>query len=302
MTDLSSSPVFLIPQARTGGTLLVTMLDAHPDLAMSYEIYPHLLMDEDGAAMDARAVREAIEGATPAGEAADQTAWIKGIDEPNLRTFLFRARRAGLDVEDIVDELARLIDEGFTFESLDGRLEFTDRLMKRKAERAGKSGWGGKMLADPAVLHARHPEARFFLVLRDGRDMAASMLHTGSFNTTPARAAEQWVKHIQDFRGFVADTDARAFEVRYEALIADPSAVLEEVCGFLGVAYDGAMLAYHQRDLALFKNPYGHLSHKQLAEGLNDSSVGRWRRDLSDADARAFMDVAGELMAELGYA
>ncbi len=33
--------------SRSGGTLMVTILDAHPDVAMSYELYPELLKTAD---------------------------------------------------------------------------------------------------------------------------------------------------------------------------------------------------------------------------------------------------------------
>ena len=36
---MGNPPIFPIPMGRTGGSLFVTTLDAHPALAMSYEIY-----------------------------------------------------------------------------------------------------------------------------------------------------------------------------------------------------------------------------------------------------------------------
>ena len=38
-----NSPIFIRGLSRSGGTLMVTILDAHPDIAMSYELYPNLL-------------------------------------------------------------------------------------------------------------------------------------------------------------------------------------------------------------------------------------------------------------------
>lgn len=292
-------PIFLIPRARTGGTLLITMLDAHPELAMSYEIYPQLLSDSADRPFTPNGILEAIDSARPSTD--DPTAWIRAIQQPNLRTFLFRARRAGLGMTDIVDELRAFSADHQGLDTPDDRLALIERLMRRKAANTHKRGWGGKMLADPFALHARYAEARFLLILRDGRDMTASLLTTGHFNTSAARAAEDWKRHILDFRAFATRSGAHAMEVRYESLVADPVAILTEVCAFIGVPYSSEMLAYHEHDLSLFRNPHGHLSHKQLVRGLNDRSVGRWRSDLTAQQVSEFTDVAGDLLAELGY-
>ena len=39
-------PIFIRGLSRSGGTLMVTLLDAHPDIAMSYELYPQMLEED----------------------------------------------------------------------------------------------------------------------------------------------------------------------------------------------------------------------------------------------------------------
>lgn len=41
--DDSVEPIFVRGISRSGGSLTATILDAHPDISMSYEIYPRLL-------------------------------------------------------------------------------------------------------------------------------------------------------------------------------------------------------------------------------------------------------------------
>ena len=59
------APIFVRGLSRSGGTLMVTILDAHPDLAMSYELYPSLL-EPDGSGMDMnmRRLARGIKGAS----------------------------------------------------------------------------------------------------------------------------------------------------------------------------------------------------------------------------------------------
>ena len=40
---IKPQPIFVRGMSRSGGTLVVTLLDAHPDVAMSYELYPNVL-------------------------------------------------------------------------------------------------------------------------------------------------------------------------------------------------------------------------------------------------------------------
>jgi hypothetical protein len=90
-------------------------------------------------------------------------------------------------------------------------------------------------------------------------------------------------------------------EVRYEQLVTDPEQVLRETCGFLDLPFDAAMLRYHDRagdvvDGFRIRSEHRHLAQPPTA-GLRD-----WRRDMPDRELRLFEAVAGDLLAELGYA
>jgi hypothetical protein len=173
--------------------------------------------------------------------------------------------------------------------------------MRFKARKLAKRGWGGKARVDPRRLHRRHPDASFFAMIRDGRDVLASMLKTGSFETDAAKAASAWMEHIHDFRDFAEQPGVRARLIRYETLVHDPEGVLRDACELIGVPYTHQMLRYHERDMSLFRNPHGHLSHRQIARGLNDESIGRWRRELTREQVEIFTESAGRVLEELGY-
>ena len=295
---MSNPPVFLIPMGRTGGSLFVTILDAHRDLAMSYEIYQDRLFSDAGEPIDASWAVSALHAARD----EDHKRWVKNIPDKNFRTFVARARRAGVEIDELLSELDDFFRSGGRFDDQAGRLDFIDRLMIYKMRKVEKRYWGGKAArVDPRALHARHPDATFFCMIRDGRDVLASQLSTGNFQTNPAKCAQEWRDHILGFRAFRDERDARAMEVRYERLVHEPEAVLRSVCRFVGVDYDPGMLSYHEQDLTLFRNPHGHLSHRQIALGLNPGSIGRWQRDLSAGDVEAFTAVNADLLGELGY-
>jgi len=64
-----NNPIFIRGYSRSGGTLMVTILDAHPEIAMSYELYPNLLAPENGELIDIDRLIEVIKGAIKEGTA-----------------------------------------------------------------------------------------------------------------------------------------------------------------------------------------------------------------------------------------
>ncbi|MEM1244806.1 MAG: sulfotransferase [Acidobacteriota bacterium] len=295
---MTEAPIFVAPLARSGGTLLATLLDAHSRCAMSYEIYPDLLVGPEETVLNARGALDALE----ASRTTQPIEWIRGAGlGKKFETFCFRARRGGLEVGELMADLRRHAEAGGELETLNGRLDFIDRLLRTKARNADKPRWGGKMKAPLDVLAERHPDARFLCSLRDGRDVLASQQKVGSFDADPEYVAQLWRDHVRSFERFAAQNPGRAHIVRYEELVTQPSAVIRAVCDFLEEPFDSAMLSFETQPLTLFDNPQGHLSAGQLREGLNQSSLGRWRNELSASDIEAFSRVAGGTLDRFGY-
>ena len=62
-------------------------------------------------------------------------------------------------------------------------------------------------------------------------------------------------------------------EVRYEDLVGRPEASLQEVCAFLGISWDPAMLEFSTQ-----RGRVRTASVWQVREPLHSRSVGRWRQ------------------------
>ncbi|WP_246810082.1 sulfotransferase [Methyloligella sp. GL2] len=153
------------------------------------------------------------------------------------------------------------------------------------------------------------PGATFVIMMRDGRDVAASFV-------------KRWGNADGGFRNWVdaseIATEARgaddAIVVRYEDLIADPQDVLEKVCGFVGMPFDPAMLEYYKVQRSWFgvKRPEktggkDGVEHKTLRSWQVNQPIfdgrGGWRKILRDEDVARFKtSPANELMQRFGYA
>ena len=146
-----------------------------------------------------------------------------------------------------------------------------------------------------SLLAARFPEARFVHVVRDGRDVALSLLEVPWGPDTIEEAALHWRRRVLEGRAAGLPGN-RYREVRYEALVADPERELRTLSAWLEFEYDASMLAYPDRALTV---PHPE-HHRRLGlaptPGLRD-----WRRDMDSEDAARFEAVAGDALVQLNY-
>jgi hypothetical protein len=279
---------FVVGATRSGTTLLRLMLDAHPELATPSETHfiPELV-----------AAREK-HGASP----------------ERMLELLTSHRRWG-DFQMDPDELA-------------ARWAQTDPLTGPNAVRAffhlygeklGKPDrWGDK--TPGYVKHMREiqaylPEARFVHLIRDGRDVALSVLKQPWGPQTIEAAAEKWRSRVlrgrsqQPYLGFY-------MEVKFEDLVLHTERELRRICEFVELEFDEAMLGYHERAEERLKEkaralPRAHgeaqsaekrlASHAKTFEPPNPDLIGTWKQRMSAEDQAAFEALAGDLLAELGY-
>ncbi|MBA3384882.1 MAG: sulfotransferase [Actinobacteria bacterium] len=263
------SAVVVLGVSRSGTTLLKAMLDAHSQLAIPSESYflPQL-WDRHG-------------------ERPERDAFVEDL------TRLERVREWGVDPEDV---RARL-PERPTF------AEAIQSIYRLYAEARGKARFGDKTplyMQHLDVLERAFPGARYVHIVRDGRDAAFSLLamtRKPRFNLSRPRGvgdfAVAWRREVRAAQVF-GRTHAY-HEIRYEDLVEQPESRLREVCVFLGLEYEPAMLEYHRRE-----DPSLYADHPRLAEPpVRDTRS--WRREMRPADAELFEAIAGDLLAELGY-
>lgn len=186
---------------------------------------------------------------------------------------------------------------------------------------------GATIVVDKNPPHTLHvplirrllPGARFVHLVRDGRDVAASLVaaHAGwGRYWAPARvvdAAAVWRRHVLAARQVPRDDGL--LEVRYEQLRADGPAVLRRVFAFAGVDVDleAARQVLAGQELAgapgsdslVWGGEVCTAGGRLPAEpvGFVRSGLpGTWQQEWSAVERAAFDTVAGELLVELGYA
>ena len=210
------NPIFVRGLSRSGGTLLATILDAHPEIAMSYELYPHLLVRTDGNVPGVDWLIDRFRRAKNLAKAGSK------IKDRNIRVFVLRCMRGGLDNEEMIGLLEEHQNAGLDFGSIEGRLTFIQRCCLEKMKHKGKSLWGAKCTGAYKDYLSVFPQARFLNIIRDGRDVLASQLNTGDFKKTPSELGESWSRNHMKFRNLVNRKDVAAYEVVYESWCRNP--------------------------------------------------------------------------------
>lgn len=154
------------------------------------------------------------------------------------------------------------------------------------------------------------PDALFVHIVRDGRDVAASLMarawtdpRSGNLLpqcASPDGAAQYW----SDLAGLGVDAERalgdRVIRLRYEDLVADSERVLRRLFAFLGEAYSDVVLRFHEREIPLVS--VEREGAASLRRPLNGDHVARWRRDFDDRAAALVTAIAGARLAALGYA
>jgi hypothetical protein len=157
-------------------------------------------------------------------------------------------------------------------------------------------------------LHHLWPDARFIHLIRDGRDVCLSAVswnkpgkllrRAPTWHQDPvATAALWWEWHVRMARetGRALDPHLNC-ELRYEALVADPAKACVQLCAFLGVPYDEAMLRFHENRTRFERGLDTKEAWLPVTAGLRD-----WRLQMSAEDVHRFELIAGDLLDELGY-
>lgn len=129
------------------------------------------------------------------------------------------------------------------------------------------------------------PKARFIHLVRDPRAVAPSAVRMG-WDGTPYAAAERWVESEQLWDALQDRLDDDAWtEVRFEDLATRSEETLTGLCEFMGVAYEPALLEFHE-----------HSTYSKVDGKIADA----WRKN-PEQWARDVEMRAGEMMLKRGY-
>jgi len=278
---------FICGVTRSGTTLLRLMLDTHPEVAIPGETH-----------WVPRLIKRLERGKLSADEAADFVVNHKRWGDFHLEGDDLRERWQAIKPFNAAEAIRAFYG---LYSEREGKARYGDKT----------PGYMREMLRIQRVL----PEARFIHIIRDGRDVALSVLKLNWGPSNPTEAAELWVERIAKARKQAPKVN-HYMEVFFEDLVMDTEGTLRRVCEFIELGYDPVMLDYHERaeerlrekarDLPRSNRPpqpaeLRMKSHQLAKEPPREDRIGLWKRKMSPEDVAEYERVAAPLLSELGY-
>jgi hypothetical protein len=274
----ANDPVFIVGCERSGTTMLRLMLDSHPSLAIPNE--SHFIVS-----------------LYPAG-------WLAARRSPvqTLERVLEDESFARWELDPMVVRQLATVTRPSSY------ADVIRTVFAAYAAREGKPRWGDKSptyLARIPLLAELFPGAQFIHIIRDGREVAASLASQAWGPPTAIAGAAMWKTRVREGRRAGSRLPpGRYMEVRVEQLVDEPEQVLRTICGFLHEEFAPGMLDYHRtrgEQIRSIKRGYPITDHRHLSlpptRGLRD-----WRAGLTATDQLTVEAAAQPLLQELGYA
>jgi hypothetical protein len=184
-----------------------------------------------------------------------------------------------------------------------GLAEALRRVFQEYANSYGKPRYADKTpsyVQHIPLLAALFPDARFVHVIRDGRDVALSFRRLPFGPDTLDEAALFWrSRTLTGRRAGAALGPQRYFEVHYEDLAREPEKHLQQICEFVDIPYDPAMLRFNEHaDRLMATGVPG--AHERLASPPA-LAARTWRDQLNRSQIRRFEVLAGDALTSFGY-
>ena len=268
---MTAPPIFIVGSPRSGTSLLRQMLNRHPALAICYETHFLRLICPQRR-------RRAF------GDLSRQENRERLVNEYlSLRP----TQQLGVDWSKF---RSRLVDEATSCPA------FFTAVLSCYAESQGKERFGDKTPGNAFYLDTLSewfPGAPILHIVRDPRDVAASLLRMPFGSPSAIQNAKTWLRYVLAARRF--SDRPEYLEIRYETLVDEPELELTKICQFIGEDYSPCMLTAEQASTA---HPAGW---DRYQAPLTAGRLGQWRRQLTEEQVSQIEWAVGPQLEAFGY-
>lgn len=200
-------------------------------------------------------------------------------------TFYSRISAKGVHIR--YDDLLRRLN-GSSYRS------FLEAMFDCYREISGKKIVGDKTpayITQIPLLSNLFPNAKFIHIYRDPRDYAISIHNAWGKNRL--RAVQRWKDQIRKLVHDVNDHGVLYHSLTYEQLVSDTESALSDVCSYLSIDVESAMLA--------LKAPAENLGDARGQSQILSDNFNKWRVQLPPQEIHRIESIVGKLAYELGY-
>jgi hypothetical protein len=150
-------------------------------------------------------------------------------------------------------------------------------------------------------INSLFPNTKFIHIIRDGRDVAQSVLKMDWGPNDIIEAAEWWRDHVRLGRcmGKMLPPD-RYMEIRYEDLVLDTENNLRRICDFLGLPYAVEMLNYYKNSESLIPAERSSQHYNADAPPMASRTYA-WKTSMDKSSVAVFDKYAKTQLQAFGY-
>lgn len=150
------------------------------------------------------------------------------------------------------------------------------------------------------ALHV--PNARFVYLVRDGRDVVASMLRGHLHEFHIYFAALNWACTQRLCLAAMSDHNMRSrlHLLKYEALISDPDQEIKKMMEFVGLSYESQQLHFYKNE-EVINHANRSRFWKNLSMPINGNNSNQYQNYLSKNEIKIFETIARKELNQLGY-
>lgn len=255
--------IFIVGCARSGTTLVQAMLSSHPLVCgfpeTFYFAHARVSKHYQGKSRWLGNRRQAIyslDSALERLQTKTQIPWYLQLRSPRSVDRFFLSA---------LDEIAQLNNKPAWSEKTPGHVKFIER------------------------ISAVCPDALFVHVLRDGRDVVASLEDLYRKTPTERQAStwnldqsiEQWNQCREIANAY--QESKRHFRLHYEHLASDPEDTMRGLCSFLGLPFEIAMLNYQSASQSVLGNDAGNEWRRDVLKPLQPTHLVKYDKLFSSA-------------------
>lgn len=172
-------------------------------------------------------------------------------------------------------------------------------------EKSGGKIWLSKepgLIMHAGQIAANFPNAHFLHLVRDGRDVAASMVRKRLYANTMLQGIARWAQ--EQVKMMEALKDSRVADIthsiRYEDLITSPEGVLKPFIHNVGLEFESSQLEFYNNSDTI-KHSQSSIFWKELAQPINADNSQKYLSEMSARELEYVEAEGGKVLQQLGY-
>ena len=165
-------------------------------------------------------------------------------------------------------------------------VNIVDKLCLKASQKNGFLGWGDKTpdyIGDLSTLYRLFPDSKYLYIVRDGRDVALSLLEKDWGPNNIYYCAEYWAylnREQSEMR--ILKEAGLLYELRYEDLLDNVEFYIRDIYQFLDMDFDEADV-------------------NRLRQTVKKGNYNKWKSRMSAFQVKVFETIAANSLSRFGY-